>query len=191
VYNFHYANRAGAYLDNSGLGVILGNNETGFSQADSQYRREAYIALLSGAAYFNNLDYSFTVDDPSGLKLPPGNPAGGGPVLRKQLAILKSFFESFDFIRMSPSLSTITAKSEHAVQLYVMAEVGNQYAVFIRNGSKVFLEINLPGGEFEISWLNTKNGEATSYIIENQAYEDVILESPTYDEDIALSIRRK
>ncbi|MBE0655223.1 MAG: hypothetical protein IH594_15590, partial [Bacteroidales bacterium] len=188
VFNFHYANQSNAYLHNLDLLSILGCNETGFSQADSQYRREAYVCMLSGGAYFNHLDYSFTVKDPTGLNVPQGNPGGGGPLIRKQLKILKDFMESFDFLSMKPDHSIITEILPQGTQGYVLCEEGKQYAVFIRGGNKSILKLSVPPGAYDFFWLDTRTGaiiKSGSIISKN---ENVVLTSPDYSEDIALKI---
>ena len=66
ILNFHYAYPE--VVDwNRGWDRAIGYDETGFAGRDDQtYRRQAWNFVMSGGALFNNLDYSFTVDNEDG-----------------------------------------------------------------------------------------------------------------------------
>jgi hypothetical protein len=130
VFNFHYATPPDAVAANAHLRGVIGENETGFrGRDDVLYRTEGWAFLLAGGGLYNNLDYSFTPAHPDGTFLDYTSPGGGNPTFRKQMRVLKDFVHSFDFIRMNPDRSVITAPEGLAVQALV--EKGRQYAVYL------------------------------------------------------------
>ena len=161
IFNFHYASPPVAVAMNYGLNKVIGLNETGFKgTGDDYYRNEAWEFILAGGAIYNHLDYSFTVETPYGTHVPVDpTPGGGGVPLRRQIATLKRFIESFDFIRMVPDPGVVEGDEE-----YTLAEPGKQYAVFLRNSGGKTLRLNLPQGEYAANWLDSVQGVETSVI---------------------------
>ena len=93
---------------NYGLDRAVGFDETGFrGTADLPYRTEAWDFLLAGGAVYSNLDYSYSAAHPDGTAKVTTSPGGGGPELRKQLAILKEFMDGLDFVRMKPDNAVV------------------------------------------------------------------------------------
>ena len=162
IFNFHYASPPVAVAMNYGLDKVIGLNETGFhGTADDYYRNEAWEFILAGGAIYNHLDYSFTVENPDGTHIPVDPTPGGGSVaFRRQIAILKRFVESFDFIHMTPDLDGVEGDED-----YTLAESGKQYAVFVRNSEGKTLRLNLPPGEYSANWLDPVQGVNTRILI--------------------------
>lgn len=130
IFNFHYATPPDAVAANAHLRGVIGENETGFrGRDDVLYRTEGWAFLLAGGGLYNNLDYSFTPAHPDGTFLDYTSPGGGSPGFRKQMRVLKDFVHSFDFVRMGPDRSVVTAPEGLAVQALV--EKGRQYAVYL------------------------------------------------------------
>ena len=105
VLNFHAARPESIRL-NYALDKVIAFDETGGSDtSDRKYRTEGWDFIIAGGGVYDHLDFSFTPDREDGLAVPlaDGTPGGGGPELRKQLAVLKQFIEGFDFVRMTPS----------------------------------------------------------------------------------------
>ena len=73
-------------------------------------------------------------------------------VLRSQLAFLKGFLESFDFIQLTPDPSVI--KLSPGTFPRVLASPGNEYAIYLDGGTQCDLQVFLPPGEYLASWLN-------------------------------------
>ncbi len=120
IFNFHYATPPDAVAANAHLRGVIGENETGFrGKDDVLYRTEGWAFLLAGGGIYNNLDYSFTPAHPDGTFLDYTSPGGGNPTFRKQMRILKDFVHSFDFVRMKPDRSVVTAPEGLAVQALV------------------------------------------------------------------------
>jgi len=186
IFNFHYAYDPSAILDNRDLNLPIGNNETGFSQDDDQYRREAWTLMLNGAAYFNNLDYSFTVSDETGQSIPSGNPGGGGPAIRSQLAFLKTFMDGIDFVNMTPDSSIITSGHPSPGLAYALKKSG-EYAVWIW-GTSSSISVNVTNGVYQVTFYNTKTGTVISSQNMAASGGSISIALPAYTDDIAVSI---
>lgn len=203
VLNFHAASPDAARL-NYPLNRVVAFDETGGSdRTDRKYRTEGWNFILAGGGVYDHLDFSFTTDRPDGtaVPLPPGTPGGGGPELRRQLHVLKEFVEGFDFIRMSPDLTTIksiqvptpeagSSPSSTAPAARVLAETGRAYAIYINGGTRIELALELPSGKYQAEWVNPK----TSAVDARETFAHVrgtrTLISPAYTEDIALRVTR-
>jgi hypothetical protein len=202
VLNFHAA-RPESVLLNYSLDRVIAFDETGGSDtSDRKYRTEGWDFVVAGGGVFDHLDFSFTPDHEDGMAvpLPAGTPGGGGPELRKQLAVLKQFIDGFDFVRMTPSDSVIQKSeiqsadsgegSNRRPTARVLAEAGRAYAVYINGGTQAELTLDLPGATYTAEWVNTKNGIVEKR--ENFQHEagDKTLSSPAYQEDLALRLQR-
>lgn len=189
IFNFHYATPPVTVGMNYGLNKVIGDNETGFrGKADVLYRSEAWEFLLAGGGLYNNLDYSFTVAQPDGRFLNYKSPGGGSPALRQQLKTLKNFLHGFDFVRMTPDKSLLTAKPARDTRHEVLMEAGKQYAVYLHGGKSESITLAIPAGTYRLRWLDPVTGKT----IKSQTLRwggDPTLEVPPYQEDIALSIR--
>jgi hypothetical protein len=133
IFNFHYASPPDAVTWNYGLNRVLGDNETGFRGVkDAAYRTEAWDFLIAGGGLFNNLDYSFTAAKPDGtFAFPAAQPGGGGPSFRKQMKVLATFLNGFDFLAMKPDISVIHGDLP-GLSARALVEPGKQYAVYLR-----------------------------------------------------------
>jgi hypothetical protein len=201
VLNFHAA-PAELVTKNYHLNRVIGDDETGGAdRSDRKYRTEGWEFLLAGGGVFDHLDFSFTPESETGgaVPLPDGTPGGGGPELRKQLAVLKEFVESFDFVHMSPSDRLVkvirdeTNGQKRAAQdpsVRVLAKPGDAYAIYINGGRQVELSIELHKGKYTARWITTKTGKTEKTETVDGAGEATKLRSPEYDEDVALAVRR-
>jgi hypothetical protein len=132
ILNFHYAWPEAVWL-NYGWNRPVSFDESGFAgSSDSTYLRQAWQFIMAGGAVFNNLDYSFYVGKEDGIGTNKA-PGGGSSMLRKQLAFLKGFIESLDFVQMKPDFSTVV----HApgMQVQAISQPGFQYAIAFTGGS--------------------------------------------------------
>jgi hypothetical protein len=184
---------------NYALNRAIGNNETGFDgNADATYRVQGWDFLMAGGALYNNLDYSFVVGNEAGdFVYPPTTPGGGSATLRTQLGILHRFFDEMPFVRMRPC-NTSAGRA--------LCEPGSIYAVYIHHGAPVkdgkpkyqvdaspqrtTLELDLPAGNYDVTWLDTKTGAAKTTRI-THAGGRASLGSPEHREDIALRVVRR
>ncbi|HZU39244.1 MAG TPA: DUF6298 domain-containing protein [Gemmataceae bacterium] len=191
IFNFHYA-LPKAVAFNYALHKAVGDDETGFrGTGDLPYRTEGWSFLLAGGAVYDNLDYSFTTAHPDGTARVRTSPGGGGPALRRQLHVLKSFLEGFDFIHMKPAPDVIASGLPAKTTASVLAEPGKAYAIYANGGRKLTLAIKLPAGRYQAAWLEPTTGKVTRRETFSHRGAEKTLESPPYEEDIALRIVRQ
>ena len=190
IFNFHYAKPPVAVTQNYQLNKAIGDDETGFAGKDrvKPYRLEAWDFLVAGGAVYSNLDYSFTVGHEQG-NASINAPGGGGPELRRQLQILKEFMQGFDFIRMKPDDGVVKSKLPKGVTARVLCEPGQAYTIYINGNNLAELALELPAGEYNAEWLNTKTGQverAESFKHDGGSHW---VPMPHYTDDLALRIR--
>jgi hypothetical protein len=208
IFNFHYARPPEAVAQNYGLNKVIGCNETGFDgTADATYRIQGWEFLTGGGGLYNNLDYSFTAGHEDGsFAVPPNSPGGGSAALRTQLGILKRFFESVDFVAMSPQPGAIAAPPGDAA-VRVLGESGRSYIVYLHRGRiepeakpkyqvdpamKVSrFSLSLPAGNYSVEWLDTKNRRREHRYTLVHGGGPREFTSPEYSEDLAALISRR
>jgi len=190
IFNFHYASPPTAVKVNWHLNRPIAFDETGFQGSDDlPYRTDAWEFILAGGAVYSNLDYSFTTQHPNGTA-EVSAPGGGGPILRAQLAVLKRFIESFEFLRMTPCDEIILGGVPEGAVARCLAEPGRQYAVYVKGGTQATIALDLPEGKYRSDWISPRTGENQGSSVVTTLGGPVELESPSYVEDIALAIRR-
>ena len=191
IFNFHYATPPTVVLDNAGLGLPIADDETGFDgHEDRTYRTEAWEFLLAGGSAFSNLDYSFTTDHEDGTApVADPTPGGGGPALREQLGVLRRFLESFDLPRLAPSDAIAIVGGDKKLRAWSLAEPGRQYASYVRGGSPLTLEIDLPDGSYHVDWIDPRDGRVLGSEAIEGGSDPSTLRPPRFKEDVALRIR--
>jgi hypothetical protein len=169
---------------------------SGDAVADS--RVEAWEFMVGGGASFNQLNGSFTVEDPSGSN--PDN----AKVL-SSLRNLKHFLESFDFISMQPDHGFLMSGLEPDAHVRGMSQYGVQYALYIHHGEggqggsytvtpgsyQETLVLNLPPGHYKAEWIEPASGSVLDSVLFDQVSGTHNLKSPTYAVDIALRIKSR
>ena len=198
VLNFQAAKPDAIHLNYTLNRVIAFDETGGADRSDRKYRTEGWEFLLAGGGVYDHLDFSFTPEHEDGMAapLPPGTPGGGGPELRQQLRILKEFIEGFDFLRMAPmpgalKQSRITGALADKAAVWVLAEAGRAYAVYVKEGAGAELALALPTGDYGAEWLNPRTGSVEKTETLRHEGGDRMLVSPAYSEDIALRVTRR
>jgi hypothetical protein len=198
IYNFHYARPPRTVAMNYRLNRVIGDNETGFDGiADVTYRNEAWDFILAGGGLFNHLDYSFTTGSEDGTYIvEKGQPGGGGETLRNQLKILSEFMKSIDYINMTPLKSDMIRVPEYEnISLQALTKTNEVYAVHLHSKNttsvKSVIEINIPAGSYNISWIDTKSGAETVSNLKNDQDGWISVTSPEYSDDIALRLKKE
>ncbi len=190
IFNFHYAKPPNTVTDNYGLNRVIGDDETGFAGSEPKpYRLEGWDFIMAGGAVYDNLDYSFSVGHEDGTSQ-INAPGGGGPVLHKQLRILSDFINGFDFVKMAPDNAVIKGGVPEKATARALAEKGRAYALYINGGSQANLAVDLPEGKYTAEWVNTKAGTIDKKETFDHSGGSRTLESPKYEDDIALRILR-
>jgi hypothetical protein len=189
IFNFHYA-RPGAATDNYARNKVLGLNETGFKGTrDDYYRKQAWEFMVAGGGLYNNLDYSFCVGHEDGtFPVRAPTPGGGGPQLRRQLHVLVEFLRRFDFVRMKPANELIGSGARKESALQVLVEPGKQYAVYLRNGKAMTVELNLPKGNYDGEWIDAVTGRQVGTFKLDHDRGIARIQAPDLDQDCALRI---
>jgi hypothetical protein len=208
IFHFHYARPPDAVTVNYGLNKPIALDETGFDGTlDAPYRIQAWDFLIAGGAYYNNLDYSFTVGTEDGTYAVPGTqPGGGGRTVRRQLKILRDFMAALDFIRMAPDQNVIRSGVPENASARALVQNGKAYAIYVHHGrvmkgyrpgyvvqtskQRADLVLELPAGEYKANWLNPKTGKIDKSESFSHPGGLKTIASPEYSEDIALDLRR-
>lgn len=190
IINFHYA-WPEAVEWNYHFDKVIGFDESGFAgSGDKVYRRQAWQFMLSGGGLFNNLDYSFFAGHEDGLGI-NNAPGGGSEKLRRQLKILSDFLHSFELEKLHPNPSCIV--SSPGLIPYVLSDMNNSYAVYLRAvGTKnAKLQLKTGEGNFRVQNLNTLSGSWSEP--ETIRSNDGILEIETGipEGELALKIKRE
>jgi hypothetical protein len=208
IFNFHYANPPEAVAMNWDWNRVIGENETGFQGTnDSTYRMEAWDFVIAGGGLFNNLDYSFSAGHEDGTFVyPAGQPGGGSPTLRRQLAGLRRFMSQFDLDHLQPEKDALRCSFPPGASARVLAKPGEQYAVYVRTSTAkrpdapapkthfadgdLALGLSLPAGEFAAEWWDTKQGTVLKRETWKHPGNERNLVVPAFEQDIALAVRR-
>lgn len=196
IFNFHYATPPVTVGMNYNLDKVIGDNETGFKGIeDVTYRKEAWNFMTAGGSLFNNLDYSFTVDEENGsFRVKEKQPGGGSSDLRKQLKILKTVLDEIDFIHMAPADSIIKSIFKENNNR-VLAREGEEYLIYMTHAGEkpasCAVAPDLPKGDYTGEWIDTKTGNRTEINISNHPGGIKTFITPEFSEDIALKIIRK
>jgi hypothetical protein len=190
IFNFHYAKPPVTVAENYHLNRVIADDETGFAGDDrvKPYRLEAWDFLLAGGAVYSNLDYSFTVGCEEGTAS-INAPGGGGPELRGQLQILKTFLQGFDFVRMKPDNSIIKSPLPKDITVRALCESGRAYALYVNGNGLTELAVELPRGAYRAEWVNTKTGRVEKQESFRQEDAAHTLQAPPYVDDLALRLR--
>jgi len=186
ILNFHYA-WSEAVTFNYGWNKVIGFDESGFAGSDDDtYRQQAWVFLMSGGGLFNNLDYSFYVGYEDGT-LNQKAPGGGSTLLRKQLVILRKFFESLDFVHFSPDREVV-ALSPNAYS-YAMSNHKDKFAIYTTGVAKS-LHLIVPAGEYRVQWLDPADGTRVSEKTVQAQAPVTVLAMPDYTSDITVSLTK-
>ena len=188
ILNFHYVWPEAVWM-NYGWNRPINFDESGFAGMETNtYLRQAWQFIMGGGAIFNNLDYSFYVgkEDGTGINNAPG---AGSKVFRKQLKFLRSFIESFDFVKMKPDFNTVY----HApgVQVQSISEPGKQYAMILTGVQSKWIKLNLPKGKFNYEFVSPYSGKTLKKgFFRHKKSTIKELNVPEFDRMIVLKITR-
>ncbi len=173
IFNFHYISDR-TIERNYGLNKVIGMNETGILEKHERYDYQAWEVIFSGGGLYNMLDYSFAPGYEDGtFEIPDTQPGGGDVELCKKLSILNDYIQTFDFVKMRPHNELIKEASLRNGKVFLLAEVGKQYAVYFYSGQhcgrkgRANLGIDMPEGNYAVEVMITDTGEVISSFTEN------------------------
>ncbi|HXJ86323.1 MAG TPA: hypothetical protein VMS18_05865 [Candidatus Binatia bacterium] len=188
VVNFHYAYPEAVRL-NYGLSKALSYDETGFlGQSDDVYTRQAWNFMLAGGSVFDGLDYSFAVGHEDGSFAEANGPGGGSPELRRRLRILSEFLHGLPLVEMRPDYEVV--KHAGGVVAHALSATG-QYAIYLDGNGPSELSLNLPAGEYTVSWVDVVSGEKKDAADFQHRGGERVLKSPSFRNGVALRISRR
>ncbi|HKJ42409.1 MAG TPA: DUF5060 domain-containing protein, partial [Sunxiuqinia sp.] len=164
------------------------SERTGATQED--LRRSAWACATAGASFTWNghaKEYELYAGGPDGLPFNDENPYKKS---EKYIRILADVMNhEVDFYRMKPHDELLSGCP--ALQVYALAEPGNQYLVFAPDGEA--FNLKLEPGNYSCLWMDTKTGEKQSSV-EVQATDDPVkinFAPPSSKTDWALILRKK
>ena len=189
VFNFHYATPWHVQA-NAKLRRPLMYDETGQEGASSHpYRIGAWRFMLAGGSGVSHLDWSFGPDHELGtIPAERFRYGGGGPAIRRQLAILKQFFTRFDLRRLRPS-GVVTAVEPGSLQTWSLSD-GRTYGSLRRERAPRDLEAQTAARRVRRRMAQHKEGARDPQSPLEHEGGDAVLASPRYDRDVALAVRR-
>ncbi len=190
------------------LDKVISMDETlgSLQNADvNDVRVEAWDFILHGGGAYNNLSWEYSPALPGGT--------AGADTIRNYLQHLQQFISGFSFVRMKYSPGLLAEKPHKAITR-VLAEPGQQYAVYIHhsdptqaipkrdqfiskyeanNGSfRDTISLSLPAGSYTVHWFNPVKGSwAGSFSIQIPEKMEYRFFTGLYTTDIALGILRK
>lgn len=161
IFNFHYA-LPEAVKENYYLNKVIGFNETGFAgRSDKTYRRQAWRFIMAGGGLFNQLDYSFSTGFENGRDTTYTAPGGGSLAFRKQLIILKNYFDRLNIVTLKPDYSAVTASPGAMTE--TLTNSNSKWLVYYEPLPTVDekLILNLPKGIYKAVWTDVATGLRT------------------------------
>lgn len=186
IMNFHYVWPEAVWM-NYGWNRPVNFDESGFAgSSDSTYLRQAWQFMMAGGAIFNNLDYSFYVgkEDGTGENKAPG---GGSTNLRKQLAYLRGFIESLDFVKMQPDFEVVNHSP--GTQVQAISQPGIQYAMVFTGVASKVVKLKLPKGKYNFEFVSPYSGKSLKKGFIKQKKNGICeLDMPEFGEMVALKI---
>lgn len=186
---FHYAFPE-AVSWNRGSARVLGFDETGFAGAGAApYRRQAWNFLLEGGGLFNNLDYSFTPGHEDGSDVGNRAPGSRGTDLRRELRVLADFLGSFDLAGLRPDARFVLASP--GVVARVLSDPGRAHAVYLEGRGPTAMTVDLEKGTWSVDWVATQDGSVVRHSEIRRKEGGTALESPPFQESIAVRFRRQ
>jgi len=193
VLNFHYAFPPRAVPDNFQFNLPLSFDETADGCDAPNRRMEAWAFMLSGGAVYSNLDWSFAIDDQTGLGRNPVGRRRSGLEVKQQLSVLKHFMDNFDFIRSKPIESHRVQNMPEKVLFWGLETKSELAAYFLKRAviklNQATIELNV--GNYELSWIDPLNGSVISKTGVTVQNNNLKLDFPEFSDDILLLIKRK
>jgi len=159
-------------------------------------RLEAWEFMIGGGAGFNQLNGYFQ----------PYNPSGENETNLKVLAglrNLRTFLESFEFVKMTRDLNTVR-KSSIGASINMMSEKGRQYAMYIHHSFPVFnsgsyyepnygpfepvLTLRLEKGDYTVTFIEPATLKTLKEITVSSDGKNILLACPRYTLDLAVKL---
>ena len=193
ILNYHYAYPPKTVTDNYRWSKPVAFDETADGQNAPDRRREAWAFILAGGAVYNNLDWSWTVDDVTGLGRNARGQRQSGKEVREQLTILAKTIGNFDFIAANPVDSTYKQDLPAGINVYGLAIPGKDYLFYWIKNKKITIDswhLKLRPGNYDLKWFDPIDGrliKQTSFIYHNELDK---IKIPLFTDDTVLRLKR-
>lgn len=193
VLNFHYAFPPRAVPDNYQFNLPLSFDETSDGCNAPDRRIEAWAFMLSGGAVYDNLDWSFAIDDQSGRGRNPEGKRRSGLEVKQQLGVLKHFMDSFDYINAKPIEVGKILNMPGKVLFYGLENKKGLAIYFLkRNVSEIHgATLNILPSEYILTWIDPIDGSILRKAPVLIKGNSLLLEFPKFTDDLLLTIQRK
>lgn len=193
ILNFHYAEPA-ASLANYGLNRAIAFDETAEGCHAPDRRVEAWQFMMAGGAVYDNLDWSFAVDDMTGLGRNPTGPRQSGVEVRAQLDFLKRFVDELDFIHMSPLTPDAVQGLPFGVESGGLAKPGDCYAIYLLKHKMLDAgeaRMTVKPGSYHIQYFDPARGALITESDQHDVTGELQLELPPFTDDLLIKIVRR
>lgn len=193
ILNFHYAYPPKTVTDNYQLNKPLSFDETADGQNAPDRRREAWAFLLAGGAVYDNLDWSFTHDDPTGLGRNILGKRQSGKEVREQLSILAKTINRFNFIKSKPIDGSYRNSLPDDISFHGLIIEGKDYLVyFIKNKSLNNAQWSIPlvKGNYELKWSDPIDGKVLKQESFQHQGSKKEVKLPDFADDLLLRITK-
>lgn len=193
ILNFHYAFPPRAVPDNYHFNLPISFDETADGCDAPNRRIEAWAFLLSGGAVYDNLDWSFAIDDQSGKGRNPVGKRRSGIEVKQQLSVLMHFMDNFDFIHAKPIERGKIMNMPEKVLFYGL-ENKKGLAIYFLKRNVVEIHDAVLGvlpGEYMLTWIDPFDGSTVRKELVSIKGNDLLFEFPKFTDDLLLTLQRK
>jgi len=194
IMNFHYAYPPNAVSDNYRWNRAVAFDETSNGCSAPERRREAWAFLMAGGAVYDNLDFSFTVDDPTGRGRSPKGRRQSCWEAREELKGLLRFMNRLRFVSMQPMAASEIGPLAAHVKAYGLKNAGAEYAVYLFKDDVAdapALAPELPKGSYSVEWVDPIDARSLSTATRSHAGGAFRLDPPPFQDDLAVIVRKK
>lgn len=193
VLNFHYAFPPDAVKDNYHLGMPVGFDETFGGEHAPDRRKEAWAFILAGGAVYSNLDWSFAIDDLTGLGRNPSGKKISGKEVRDQLRVLKRIMDDFDYIHASPIAAGAFEPLPDHLYMQGLRITDRSYLCYFYKERKIDagrLMLSLGKGKYTVTFIDPVDGKAIDRRRIRHTQDKLHLNFPAFSDDLVLKIER-
>jgi hypothetical protein len=100
--------------------------------------------------------------------------------------------EKLPFLKMAPANEILRGGVPAKATGRVLAQPGKVYVVYLRGGSgTAHLTLALPIGRYRAEWIEPRSGSVLKTESVEAGSGDLTLESPAYQDDLALRLTRR
>ena len=193
VLNFHYAFPPAAVADNYHIGIPVAFDETFAGDHAPDRRKEAWAFILAGGTVYSNLDWSFAIDDVTGLGRNVSGKKTSGKEVRDQLRVLKHTIDRFDYIHASPVAPGEFEELPDNLHMQGLKIADRSYLCYFYKERKMeagSYTLSLKKGRYTITFIDPIDGKILKRNSVRHKQDKLQLDFPFFSDDIVLKIER-